>query len=90
MYSKYPEVVRTCILRAKRYNQTMEYIDKLEEKGDIFVLRPQMKPVSRLEKDQDKLAAFYEHGYTLMREMLPDMLEYLGEEMEDGDRKDDE
>lgn len=49
-----------------------------------------MKPVSRLEKDQDKLAAFYEHGYTLMREMLPDMLEYLGEEMEDGDRKDDE
>lgn len=32
------------------YNRTEEYIEKLEKEGNIFVLRPEMKPVSRLEK----------------------------------------
>jgi len=77
MYSKYPELVRTCILRAKHYNRTMEYIEKMEEKGEIFVIRPEMRPVSRLEKDREKLAAFYSHGYEQMEKLLPQMVQYL-------------
>ena len=49
------------------YNRTEEYIEKLEKEGNIFVLRPEMKPVSRLEKIIDKLMAFYDHGYEMMK-----------------------
>ena len=77
MYSKYPALVRTCIRRPVMYNRTEEYIEKLEKEGNIFVLRPEMKPVSRLEKDYDKLMAFYDHGYEMMKRELPRLEAYL-------------
>ena len=77
MYSKYPALVRTCIRRPVMYNRTEEYIEKLEKEGNIFVLRPEMKPVSRLEKDYDKLMAFYDHGYEKMKRELPRLKAYL-------------
>ena len=77
MYSKYPALVRTCIRRPVMYNRTEEYIEKLEKEGNIFVLRPEMKPVSRLEKDYDKLMAFYNHGYEMMKRELPRLKAYL-------------
>lgn len=77
MYSKYPALVRTCIRRPVMYNRTEEYIEKLEKEGNIFVLRPEMKPVSRLEKDYDKLMAFYDHGYEMMKRELPRLAAYL-------------
>ena len=77
MYSKYPALVRTCIRRPVMYNRTEEYIEKLEKEGKIFVLRPEMKPVSRLEKDYDKLMAFYDHGYEMMKRELPRLAAYL-------------
>ena len=77
MYSKYPALVRTCIRRPVMYNRTEEYIEKLEKEGNIFVLRPEMKPVSRLEKDYDKLMAFYDHGYEMMKKELPRLEAYL-------------
>ena len=45
--------------------------------GVIFVLRPEMKPVSRLEKDYDKLMTFYDHGYEMMKRELPRLEAYL-------------
>ena len=77
LYSKYPNLVRTCLLRYRMYNSTMEYIEHLEEKGEIFVMRPLVKPVSRLEKDYDTLQAFYDHGYSQMEHLLPQLQEYL-------------
>ena len=77
MYSKYPALVRTCIRRPVMYNRTEEYIEKLEKEGNIFVLRPEMKPVSRLEKDYDKLMAFYDHGSEMMKRELPRLEAYL-------------
>ena len=35
------------------------------------------KPVSRLEKDYDKLMAFYDHGYEMMKRELPRLKAYL-------------
>ena len=57
---------------------TAEAVRYLSEKeGNIFVLRPEMKPVSRLEKDYDKLMAFYDHGYEMMKRELPRLEAYL-------------
>lgn len=77
LYRKYPEFVKTCILRSRHYNAQMEEIEKLEREGKIFVIRPRMKPVSRLEKDYDKLMAFYHHGYHVMEKELDAMMTYL-------------
>ena len=76
-YKSYPELVRTTICRNARYNRQAEMVEKLEKEGKIFVLRPLIPTVSRLEKDYDMLMNFYEHGYCLMKREYERMMEYL-------------
>ena len=57
----------------------MEHVEKLEEEGKIFVLRPLIPTVSRLEKDYDTLMNFYNHGYKLMEKQYDAMMKYLEE-----------
>src|SRR5699024_1952868 len=76
-YKSYPNLVRTIFRRSFEYNKTMNHIDQLEKRGEIFVLRPQVKPVSRLEKNKETLYAFYEHGYHYMERRFDDLMEYL-------------
>ena len=64
-YKSYPNLIRTIFRRSFEYNKTMNYLDQLEKRGEIFILRPQVKPVSRLERNKETLHAFYEHGYKL-------------------------
>ena len=73
----YPNAVRTIFRRSFIYNKTMNYLDQLEKRGEIYVLRPHVKPVSRLEQHPDVLHAFYEHGYHLMERKTEEMLKYL-------------
>lgn len=76
-YKSYPNLIHTIRMRNIRYNRVMEHIEHLEEEGKIFVLRPQIKTVSRLEPDHNKLTAFYEHGYHQMEKQYTNLLEYL-------------
>lgn len=76
-YKKYPELVRTILRRPYIYNKQMELIEQLEKNGDIFVLRPKIKTISRLEKNYDRLTSFYEHGYVQMKEEYERLLEYM-------------
>lgn len=76
-YRSYPKLVRTAILRNKKYNQQAELVEKLEKEGKIFVVRPLIPTVSRLEKDYDMLMNFYDHGYCLMRREYNRLMEYL-------------
>ena len=41
-------------------------------------LRPEIKTVSRTEKNPKVLTEFYQHGYDLMEQKLDGLLEYLG------------
>ena len=79
-YKTYPNLLRTIARRSIVYNRTMEKIEKLEEEGKIFVLRPQMKTVSRLERNADTLTDFYNHGYNYMNKQYHNLLEYLQKE----------
>ena len=45
------------------YNRTLAAIEKWEREGRIFVIRPQMKAIGRLESDPRLLEAFYRDGY---------------------------
>lgn len=76
-YKKYPKLVESIRRRFYTYNKTMESIEKMEEDGKIFVLRPQMKTVSRMERKYDTLMTFYQHGYNQMKKEYDNLLKYL-------------
>lgn len=76
-YRNYPELSRVAIRRNYVYNQTMRKVQKLEEEGKIFVIRPLIPTVSRLERDYHMLMQFYEHGYEQMEKEYDRLRKYL-------------
>lgn len=76
-YKSYPRLIQTILTRSFMYNKTMNHIDRLEQEGKIFVLRPKVKPVGRLERDADTLQKFYQHGYDRMEQEYDRLLKYL-------------
>lgn len=65
-YSSYPHLQKAIESRNEKYNRTLDFIEDMEEKGLVTVLRP-VKPleVDRMEKDISKLNALYQEGYEL-------------------------
>jgi len=63
-YRDYPNLIAAMLNRYQIYNKTLIYIDQLEQKGQIAVIRPSKKlTVNRLEKNAAKLNDLYELGY---------------------------
>ncbi len=79
-YSKYPNLVKTTIHRNYLYNKEMELVEKLEHEGRIYVIRPLIPAISRLERNYDTLTNFYEHGYYLMKRNYDSLIAYLKNE----------
>ena len=78
LYGKtYPNLAKSMEMRAGIYNKTMDYIDKWEREGKVFVLRPRIPPVSRLERDTGRMEEFYQHGYDLMEKRFGELEEFL-------------
>jgi len=60
----YPQLTDTLKNRYKIYNECIEWIEKLEEEGDIFIFRPQSKlEIGGLESNPENLKKIYERGY---------------------------
>ena len=76
-YKKYPNLVHAAVYRNHVYNKTMELVERLEEEEKIFVIRPLVPTVSRLERDETALTAFYQHGYNLMKRQREALQKYL-------------
>lgn len=77
-YIRYPKVYERMRERHITYNSTVQYIEELQSKGRVFVIRPKQKSdVSRVEKDRAKLDALYEEGYKDAENCYKDLLEYL-------------
>lgn len=64
IYKNYPRLRVALSNRCKVYNEQLELVERMEDQGEIVVIRPQ-KPVcvDRIEKDIRKLTSFYEEGY---------------------------
>lgn len=77
-YRKYPEMVKAVAQRHIVYNETLRYIYSLEEKGEIFVIRPEFPlKVRTAEKNKDKLKSAYEHGYKAAENLYEELVIYL-------------
>lgn len=77
-YMKYPKVAELMAERHTAYNDQVAYIERQQENGQAFVIRPQTpSSVGRVEKDVEKLKALYQQGYEEARECYDKLREYL-------------
>lgn len=77
-YKKYPKLIEAMANRHKVYNETIAYIEAKEKTGELFVIRPESElPVSRVEKDPEKLKAAYEIGRSTASRQLVEIVRYL-------------
>jgi len=77
-YSKYPNLINSINNRYKNYNDTVEKIIDMENKKEIFVIRPsKVIDIKRIEKDEKKLQEMYDLGIEDGRKKLEDLKEYL-------------
>lgn len=77
-YCKYPNLVKTINNRYKKYNATLEFINKLEKNKNIIVIRPSKYiKIKRLEKNMQKIKEMYDLGYRDAKEQSAKIKEYL-------------
>ena len=77
-YHKYPKIYEVMKERHNTYNETMEYIRRLEKEGKAFVIQPKVKSdVSRLEKNEEKMQNLYDSGYEDARACFDSLIAFL-------------
>lgn len=79
-YFKYPNLIKAINDRYKKYNDTVEKIIDMENKKEIFVIRPsKLVEIKRIEKDENKLQEMYELGVEDCKNILKDLQEYISD-----------
>lgn len=77
-YVKYPKVEELMAQRHTVYNECLDYIDRLQRKGQIFVIRPrEASGVRRIERDKERMQALYEEGYRDAESCCEELVKYL-------------
>ncbi|MBE5821574.1 MAG: patatin family protein [Clostridiales bacterium] len=77
-YGKYPNLVNAINNRYIKYNNTVEKIIDMENKKEIFVIRPSKTiKMKRIEKDINKLQEMYDLGIKDCKNALDDLNKYL-------------
>ncbi len=77
-FRKYPDFLNTLLTRNESYNETLEYCEKMEREGRIFILAPSSEyQVGRTEKNLERRIALYNHGYKLMIREFDNMNHFL-------------
>lgn len=77
-YLRYPKVAQLLARRHIGYNEQLAYIERLQENGQAFVIRPKNAGnVGRVEKDAEKLRELYRQGYRDTAECYDRLMEFL-------------
>ena len=77
-YKKYPVLKEVIKNRYIKYNEQVEKFIDMENRGEIFVIRPSKKvDISRLEKDENKLQEMYDLGINNSKKLLNNLKKYI-------------
>ena len=77
-YRKYPQFIKAMENRADTYNKTTELITRYEEKGKLFVIRPdEPLNIGRTEKNMEKLKSAYNIGYRTIENRYEEFIKYM-------------
>lgn len=78
LHNKYGKLADLMFDRAKNYNETVEKIIDLENKKEIFVIRPTSEvKIGRLEKDKQKIIDIYNLGFKDCNHVIRELQNYL-------------
>lgn len=78
IYRKHPNLINSIENRYKNYNNTVEKIIDLENKNDIFVIRPSKTlKINKIEKDINKLEEMYSLGVNDCKNILEKLTIYI-------------
>lgn len=70
IYRKYPLLRDAINRRSVLYNEQLELVERMEEAGEITIIRPKRPVVvDRIERDVRKLTELYEEGYRCAEEV---------------------
>ena len=74
-YPQYPGLRKAMINRYNVYNETIDYLEREEEKGNVFIIRPQQPlKVGRMERSPKRLEELYHQGYNDAQSIHEDLL----------------
>ena len=77
-YRKYPNLVNIINNIYKNYNNSVEKIIDLENKKEIFVIRPsKILKIKRIEKNPEKLQEMYDLGVTDCKNIISKLNEFI-------------
>jgi len=77
-YGRYPGLMDCIENRYKEYNETLNYLKRLEVQGKAFVIRPgEDLDMGRVERNRDKLKATYDLGYRDAADLEDKLMEFL-------------
>ena len=75
---KYPALMQALETRHDRYNETLRYLEEQNQKGNIFLIRPESPlPVGRICHDPEKLQQTYDIGREYTAKLLPQIKNFL-------------
>ncbi len=75
---KYPNLKEILLSRHIRYNETVKLCEKLEAEGKAIILRPTAEDgIDSFEKDLNKIAHAYEHGYKVAMDRIEEIKNLL-------------
>lgn len=77
LYKKYPGLLKAIDARPKKYNDSIERLNKMEEEGKAFVFRPHGITLTNNESDPDVLRSYYKVGYEHAKERYDELMGYL-------------
>ncbi len=77
-FIRHPKFRDALLGRPLIYKAQAEELRRLEEQGKVFVIRPTLDEIDRMEEDYNKKLEYYNHGYETMKEQLAPLKKYLG------------
>lgn len=77
-YKDYPKVYELSADRHVRYNEMLRFLEQERKAGRAFVIRAKRpNSIGRIEKDKEKLEAFYQIGYHDAEECYDSLMRFL-------------
>ena len=78
IFKKYSKLINRMLNRHNEYNECIKYINNLEKKNKVFVIRPSEKlDINLIERNPDKLEKIYQVGIKDMNKNIDDLKKYL-------------
>lgn len=79
-HHKYPKIAECMKHRHEMYNAQLQYIEEQAAKGNVLAIYPDYSlNIGRIELDEPKLRAIYQHGREKAQSMLEDVKRFLAE-----------